>query len=47
MNINSWFDTPNLWDFDVMGGMMMQNQQAMRMACQNGADAFSIGPYYE
>jgi hypothetical protein len=45
MNIESWFATPNLWDFDDMGGMMMQNQQAQQAARENGFDVFNIGPY--
>lgn len=41
MDIASWFDTPHLWDWNVTGGQIMQKQSAMRMACENGADAFS------
>jgi len=44
MNIESWFKTPHTWDFNEWGGMMMQNQVAMRTACENGVDAFSISP---
>jgi hypothetical protein len=46
MNINSWFTTPHTWDFNVMGGMMMQSQEAMKAACENGSDVFSVGPDY-
>jgi hypothetical protein len=42
MNINSWFDTPEIWDWDVIGGQIMQNQQAMAMAARNGKDAFKV-----
>lgn len=44
MNIESWFKTPHTWDFNTMGGMMMQNQAALKAACENGYDVFTIGP---
>lgn len=47
MNIDSWFKTPNTWDFNTMGGMMMQDQSALHAACENGRDVFSIGALYE
>lgn len=47
MNIESWFATPHTWDFNIMGGMMMQNQEALEKACENGIDVFSIGAMYE
>lgn len=47
MNIDSWFKTPNTWDFNTMGSMMMQNQAAMHAACENGHDVFSISGLYE
>lgn len=43
MNINSWFDTPNVYDFNYWGGSIMQNQAAMSQAAQNGHDVFTIG----
>jgi hypothetical protein len=46
MNIDSWFKTPHTWDFQTMGGMMMQNQAAQEMARENGFDVFAIGPVY-
>ena len=46
MNIDSWFKTPHTWDFNNMGGMMMQNQDALKAACENGFDVFAIGPAY-
>lgn len=42
MNIEKWFETPNLWDWNVTGGQIMQNQAAMRKACENGANAFQV-----
>jgi hypothetical protein len=44
MDITSWFTTPHTWDFDNMGGMMMQNQEAQEMAAENGFDVFFIAP---
>jgi hypothetical protein len=41
MDINSWFCTPNTWDFNMWGGYIMQNQAAMKTASENGVDVFS------
>ena len=41
MNIDSWFKTPNIYDFNVEGGVTMENQQLMLMIKQNGFDVFS------
>lgn len=43
MNIESWFKTPHVYDHNVWGGGIMQNQPAMQMAKENGYDVFSIG----
>lgn len=42
MDINSWFQTPVTWDWDEIGGHIMQNQDAMHKAALNGKDAFSV-----
>ncbi|HLO92085.1 MAG TPA: MbnP family protein [Lentimicrobium sp.] len=42
MNIESWFDTPVVYDFNFWGGAIMQKQAAMEAACKNGKDAFTI-----
>ena len=42
MLVENWFKNPNTWDFDVIGGKIMQNQKAMKMACENGKDVFTI-----
>jgi hypothetical protein len=47
MNIDSWFTSPNTWDFNTMGIMMMQDQEAMHAACENGRDVFTLGVLYE
>ncbi len=43
MNIDSWFKTPHDYDFNYWGGHIMQNQAAMQMIKENGADVFEIG----
>jgi hypothetical protein len=43
MNIDSWFKTPHIFDFNYWGGAIMQNQAAMQMAKENGFDVFTIG----
>jgi hypothetical protein len=43
MNIESWFDTPHIYDHNYWGGAIMQNQPAMQMAKENGFDVFTFG----
>jgi hypothetical protein len=42
MNVESWFTTPYNFDFNIWGGAIMQNQQAMQIARSNGQDVFAI-----
>jgi hypothetical protein len=42
MNIEKWFIEPHLWDWNVIGGQIMQNEQAMHWACENGTHVFSL-----
>jgi len=42
MNINSWFDTPVVYNHNTWGGAIMQNQEAMHLGCLNGSDAFYV-----
>lgn len=43
MNVNNWFVNPHLFDFNVYGGSIMQNQEAQEILMANGAaDVFSI-----
>jgi len=42
MNIDKWFEAPNLWDWNLIGGQIMQNQSAMHKACENGANVFQV-----
>ena len=44
MNLESWFETPSVFDFNQWGGAIMQNQTAMEMTRENGKDVFSILP---
>lgn len=44
MNIERWFETPIVFDFNQWGGAIMQNQTAMEIARKNGKDVFSILP---
>jgi hypothetical protein len=43
MNVERWFETPHVWDHDVLGSYIMQNQDAMQIAKENGFDVFTIG----
>ena len=43
MNIDSWYKTPIIYDHNVYGGAIMNNQAAMGIIVQNGFDVFTIG----
>jgi hypothetical protein len=43
MNLESWFTTPHVYDFNYWGGSIMQNQPAMQTIKENGFDVFSTG----
>lgn len=43
MNIESWFETPHVYDFNYWGGDIMQNQPAMQAVKDNGHDVFTVG----
>ena len=42
MNVNEWFEDPVVFDFNVWGGNIMQNQEAMHIGCENGHNVFSV-----
>lgn len=42
MNIENWFRTPNVLDFNVIGAYTMQNQGTMAMIKENASDVFSV-----
>ena len=43
MVIDNWFRNPNLYDFNIYGSHIMQNQSAQRLLNGNGKDVFRIG----
>lgn len=42
MNVENWFQTPNDYDHNEWGGDIMQKQDAMYLACENGVNVFTI-----
>ena len=42
MNIEKWFEAPNVFDLNVLGKMIMQNQTAMQKMKENGKNVFSV-----
>lgn len=42
MNVEEWFEDPNVFDFNYWGGHIMENQQAMQAAKENGHNVFSF-----
>ncbi len=42
MDVNEWFEDPNIFNFNVWGGNIMQNEAAMHIACENGHNVFSV-----
>jgi hypothetical protein len=42
MEIQRWFDTPNIYDLDEFGTSIMENQHAQELLKQNGWNVFEI-----
>ncbi|MEZ5195170.1 MAG: MbnP family protein [Bacteroidales bacterium] len=42
MNVENWFDKPHVYDHDVWGGYIMQNQEAMQRVKENGWNVFTM-----
>ena len=42
MVVDNWFRNPNLYDFNVYGSAIMQNQAAQQVLKENGKDVFKI-----
>lgn len=42
MDINKWFTSPMMYDFDVYTGMVMMNMSAQMALKANGADVFTV-----
>ncbi len=41
MNVEKWFVNPHVFDLNIHGGYIMQSQEAMNMAKENGIDVFT------
>lgn len=46
MDVKEWFENPHIFDINVHGSYIMQNQQAMWIASQNGRTVFSVKQIY-
>jgi hypothetical protein len=42
MSIENWFKSPHLYDHNIWGGSIMQQQKAMKLGAENGRDVFKI-----
>ena len=42
MDINQWFENPNLWNLSELNGMLMGNYTAQKMMQENGQTVFSL-----
>ncbi|MDZ7740495.1 MAG: hypothetical protein U5Q03_01720 [Bacteroidota bacterium] len=42
MNIENWFKEPHVYDHNIWKGYIMQNQEAMSLARDNGQNVFSL-----
>lgn len=47
MDVDNWFRHPNLYDFNVYGSAIMQNQAAQQALKENGQDVFSWSVFKE
>jgi len=46
MDVKEWFENPIMFDLEVWGGYIMQTQDAMHVATQNGSTVFSVKSIY-
>jgi hypothetical protein len=42
MHVDNWFKSPHTYDHNFWGGDIMQKQDAMKVACENGHDVFDV-----
>ena len=42
MHVDRWFKNPHMYDHNVWGGDIMQNQDAMQVGCENGHNVFEV-----
>ncbi len=47
MNVDQWWENPNIYDHNVLGGKIMQNQTAMRMGVENTRSVFEVSKVAE
>lgn len=47
MNVDQWWENPNIYNHDVHGGKIMQNQEAMRMGVENVKSVFEVSGIME
>ena len=42
MNVDQWWENPHIYDHNIHGGKIMQNQNAMRMGVENAMSVFKV-----
>jgi hypothetical protein len=42
MNVEQWWENPNMYDHNIHGGKIMQNQNAMSMGAENARSVFKV-----
>ncbi len=42
MDLNEWLQNPTVYNFDVFGSMIMENQDAQQVLKENGTDIFTV-----
>lgn len=47
MNIESWFNTPHVYDHNMWGPDVMENQRALKIIKENGFDVFTVSKIEE
>jgi hypothetical protein len=43
MDVNGWYASPHVYDFDVFGSYVMENPTAQQYLMENGPHAFAVG----
>jgi hypothetical protein len=47
MNVDQWWENPNIYDHNIHGGKIMQNQNAMQMGVENARSVFEVSKVAE
>jgi hypothetical protein len=42
MNVEEWWKNPNIYDHNLFGGKIMQNQEAMQLGAENARSVFEV-----